>query len=396
MTTLVGPPGVAPLLPAALGAGPLDAGAVCAAEWHALADAAARHGVLPLAWHRLQERGVAELLPAEVRATMEASQLLAGLRAEARRRQLAEIVEVLGAHGLPVVLLKGADVAVRLYPSPAVRSMADLDLLVPAGTARRAAEALAGVGYPAPDHAEWEAYRAHRHPPPIHRAGRLTVELHEVIDPWAPPFGETMDALWARVQPAGAAQPGAHVLAAEDLLLHLATHMGRNHLLGSSLARVCDVAWWMARLGAAADWDALVQRSRTGGSRRFVATALRLAQRLLAATVPPDVTRALQGPGDDAVVADALALLDATSTEIAGAMTLTQGDRPLWRRLGRLARTLGVLSPARRATAGADTTPRRARWGQLARTLLDAEARRLAMGRLAQVRRLRGWATGGG
>jgi hypothetical protein len=328
---------------------------------------------------------------------------LGALRGEAWGRQLAEIVAALHAHDVPTVLLKGAFLATRAYPSAAVRPMGDLDLLVPAPLLRRAMDAVAGAGYARPATEEWETYQNHRHPPPLTRPGRLPVELHAAIEPCAPPFTLSLADVWARAVPAETPGPHALALAPEDLLLHLATHMGRSHLLGSSLVRVCDIAMWTERFGATADWDAVVRRATASGSQRFVYTALGLAHRLLAATVPGEVMRTLCADGDDAAIEDAMALLDATSTVLSGAVALTRRDRSAWSRLTHLARALVVRPVRRQGPVGSSAAERglrlrrdayRARWRTVAHLLRSPAAAVAAVRRIGQVRRLRTWAEG--
>ncbi len=65
---------------------------------------------------------------------------------------LDELTVDFDARGLRPVILKGADFARRLYPSPAVRPMSDLDLWVRPEEVERAESALASLGYsPVPD-----------------------------------------------------------------------------------------------------------------------------------------------------------------------------------------------------------------------------------------------------
>ena len=374
-------------------------------EWHAVAAVAARHGMLPLLRHRLQERGVAPLAPAAVRRQLDAAHTLGTLRAEAWRRQLCELLAALQAREVPVILLKGAFLATHAYPAAALRPMGDLDLLVRADMLERSMDAIADAGYTRPDADDWAAYRDHRHPPPLTRPGRLPVELHVTIEPCAPPFVLPLDDLWARAHSAPTCGLPALALSPEDLLLHLATHMGRSHLLGASLARVYDLAVWTERFGDVADWDAVVRRAIESGTQRFVSTALGLTQRLLGAAVPAEVRRALRHASDDTAIADAMALLEATSVELWGAMSLTRPGVSAWARLRRVGRAL-VVPPVKDAAPGdaaADELAFRARrdayharWQAVAHALRHPRTVRTAIQRIAQVRRLRTWATGGG
>src|SRR5688572_21905356 len=55
------------------------------------------------------------------------------------------VLEVLRAHDVPVLLLKGAAIATQVYPSPALRPITDLDLWIRAGAMPEAERALGTV-----------------------------------------------------------------------------------------------------------------------------------------------------------------------------------------------------------------------------------------------------------
>jgi len=65
----------------------------------------------------------------------------------AMRHQLAELAEAFGRRGVPVVVIKGVDFAERLYPSYALRSFGDIDLLVPERSLEEAEAVLKKLGY---------------------------------------------------------------------------------------------------------------------------------------------------------------------------------------------------------------------------------------------------------
>lgn len=368
-----------------------------------VANLASRLELLPLLWHRLRERGEVSLSPF-FRERFADAQTLATLRAEARRRQLSEVLDAFYAEGVPAVLLKGAFLASHAYPSAAMRPMGDLDLLVPHALLGTAMDTLVELGYTRPTERDWQTFRGHRHPPPLqHRARRLSVELHDTIEPCADPFTLPLFDVWARSRAMPTAGAHALALAPEDLLLHLATHMGRSHLLGTSILRVYDVAVWVDRFGDTADWDAVVARAEGSGVRRFVYTALGLAGRLLGAPVPPDVLRRMRREPDDAAIAVATRLI--TSPEIlpaAAVLTWIHDNR--WGRAKRLVRSLLVTSTlhsraSERGVQQLDHAARshryRARFSALTHLLTNPGILRIGMQQAMRARYLLSWAQGG-
>ena len=101
-------------------------------------------------------------------------------RAHAARSRM--IVAALGRlavllAGEPFIVLKGCDLAFRIYPRPELRPMADIDVLVPVGDMRRVADRLVGEGlqrvYPA-----GPASRVDSHHEAVFTIDNVTVEIH--------------------------------------------------------------------------------------------------------------------------------------------------------------------------------------------------------------------------
>ena len=68
-------------------------------------------------------------LPAAVREHLKASYYATAARNTLLFRELSRILAALAEAEIPVILLKGVDLAQTLYPDPALRLMGDLDLL---------------------------------------------------------------------------------------------------------------------------------------------------------------------------------------------------------------------------------------------------------------------------
>lgn len=390
------------LLPAVLaGTARLPAGQLNRDAWTRLVDDAAVHQVAPLVWRRLNESGDAEHLPAEARQRLEAEHTLAALRARSWRAQLDAILEVLAADSIEVTTLKGVHLAIHLYGFPAARPMADLDLLIRPEQGQRAMEAIVRLGYARPAGEAMSSYAAHRHYPPLKRRGRLPVELHTTVDPCEPPFRLSLEDVWARTQPDEMLNSGTRVLCAEDLLLHLSTHMGYSHLLGSSLVRVCDIAVWLDRFSSEVDWDAIVSRSRASGTGKFVYSSLELARRVLGAQVPEAARVALRTDANDVAVDAATRLLVHPWRVLPDMLLLSRSGTPVWSAIRRV--TAGLLLPPARHRSGApdpvderDVLAGRSRYRERWKAALHAAgsplAARDALRGLRQVRQLWAWA----
>ena len=240
------------------------------------------------------------------------------------------VLAALHAGGVRTLLLKGLPLALTVYARPALRAMADIDVLV-APEDRDAAAALLGrLGY-----------RALRHP----GAGELAV-MHSVG--LVGPDGSTADlhwyalqecchpgadaTLWEHAVPCGVGGVEALAPSPEGLLLTALAHGVRWN--GEPPARwAVDSVTLLRRHGSALDWDRLCADAQRRRLAYLLAATLAWLTAELAAPVPGEVLGALAAAG------------------------VARSERAeLWARQGRPTLARGVVirwcAHARRAAAG--------------------------------------------
>lgn len=216
-----------------------------------------------------------------------------------RRHVLGTIDAALSQAGIDALVVKGAALALTVYPSEAVRPMNDIDLLVRAEDRDRALLALraAGIADPEADKREASADLLGE-VVLIARSGaaELTVELHTSIDKIAPRPLATRDLLARSAPLAGLSRLRAPSLEDHALIvaLHASTHGFRHPIAlldlelilraGIDESALADrarraelaTALWIAltalrRAGAASVSDALLERIAPGRARRAIA-----------------------------------------------------------------------------------------------------------------------------
>ncbi|HZN48301.1 MAG TPA: nucleotidyltransferase family protein [Ramlibacter sp.] len=147
--------------------------------WHAigatgaavLVERCSSHGLLPLLFAAPQP-------PLAVGRALEAArgwERILRIRARWFREATTAVCDALA--GEPLMLIKGADYARRLYPSPVLRPMQDIDLLVPAGRMDAVCDRLLAAGM-----ARQPAFGAARdaaHHERVFFHGRILVEVHQ-------------------------------------------------------------------------------------------------------------------------------------------------------------------------------------------------------------------------
>jgi hypothetical protein len=268
-------------------------------SWNELILAADKHQVTSLLYWRLKNTEPAGNVLVEAMARLRRAYYAEAARAVLRGHGLSPLLAVLGEAGVPVIVLKGACLAEAVYVNIALRSMSDVDLLVPRVELPRAQAILLDLGYGPQQRKDIELLCRRNMELDAFVGVDPSVELHWSIAVPTSPFRIDIAGLWERAQPATIA--GVHVLALspEDLLLHLCLHASHQHGFECGLRPFCDIAEAVRHYGSELDWSQFVDRAREWGASRYVGLTLHLARNLLAVPVPEDVLGQLVPGGLD-------------------------------------------------------------------------------------------------
>jgi len=221
------------------------------------------------------------------------------------------LAEIIGCTGRPALLLKGVDLAERVYANLGQRAMGDIDFLVQAGDVPAYHENLSSAGFrasPLPSaeliSASWEHHSVDL-PPEGKRS--LPLELHWRLSQGPYVAGIDMPALWGRALPHPTFAPGARVMAADDLFLYLCLHL-KHHTFEVPLTSFWDLAELLNSPSLLLDWPTIWRRAEAWELTRSIPIALYLVTHVLG--VP---TRHLSDWAPDAPLAaqlpDPLALI---------------------------------------------------------------------------------------
>jgi hypothetical protein len=218
------------------------------------------------------------------------------------------MTELLKARGIPVMLLKGIHLAGFAYAEPGMRSMSDVDIMVPRERLADAEELFLEHGYgprPRPDLAERCSWSNHL--PKLSKTGAPVFEIHWGIERPTSPFRIDLDALWARSSTVMLEGVPVHLLSPEDLLLHLVLHTSYHHRFDRSAFKgLADIHAVILRHGADIDWQVLAARAVEWGASGFAYVTLTLAAQLLGTPIPQEILHILpREPADEAIIANA-------------------------------------------------------------------------------------------
>jgi hypothetical protein len=276
-------------------------------DWAEAVTFATRHWTVPLLYWCLHAADPVGW-PPPVRATLREAFRASASHSLRLAAELVRLMAAFEAEGVSATAWKGPTLALAAYGNLALRTFADLDLLVPGGDVRRAGAVLAALGYRPgrrlTDVREWSFQRVD---------GAVTVELHWGIAPWQ--FAVPIALADLRRVPVAIGDHEVAHLAPEDLLLTLCVH-GSKHRW-DRLQWIADVAE-LVRARSGLDWQRVLDLAGGSGTRRMLWTGLRLARDLLETAVPGAVARWIEADPVAGRLAHGIAR-----------QLLEDGDRPL-------------------------------------------------------------------
>ncbi len=219
-----------------------------------------------------------------------AGRLFNRLTGNAQRAAVARLSDA----GLPVVCLKGFALAHTLYPDPDLRTIGDLDLLVPRGDLDRAIACLreAGFAFAALPTQAWGFISEASFMPMVSADGVCNVDLHVEPDCYPAYRALTAARVFAAAREADAGGLPIRVPSPPHALLLSLTNAAKDKFGPYSVRKLVDAAL-MIRAADAAGWDEVRALSREGGFLGPARAALSLLVRLglPAALVPEDLRR---------------------------------------------------------------------------------------------------------
>jgi hypothetical protein len=198
----------------------------------------------------------------------------------------ARVLAWLEKHVVSPVVLKGCALRHTVYSEPALRPVADLDLLFPRDTINAARDALGSLGYLDPNsELANELYVEHHFHTQLRHPGGFAIELH---------WGLTLPGPGPRIDPDVVREGARSVSGVGRPFLaprpeHMVLHLASQSIEGSfeRLGRLVDVDRVTAGAGESFDWELLGSEATRGRLENAVGVMLRVVERLFDTPVPP-------------------------------------------------------------------------------------------------------------
>lgn len=277
-------------------------GCVPARDWNDVLYLADGHGITPLLYQLWRRLDVLALIPDDARTRMAQAYLDNSARNADARREFGELMRLMERAGVETIVMKGLPLLAQLYPDPAERVLYDFDLLArDERSARRGYEALLAAGF-TPVPAKPGAV-VQKHLPSVWRLNGFVrrgylfdvaqprpVEMHLTL--WDTGW-RGLDVLpladaWQRSERITLDGVAARVLSLQDTVIHLCVHLA-THLVEreARVGQAIDIARLLAKYSAELDWERIVETSERAHVTRFLYLALRAANTLTGAPLPP-------------------------------------------------------------------------------------------------------------
>jgi hypothetical protein len=257
-----------------------------ALRWDLLLERASTHGLIPLLYHRLHEFDFFGA-PSPVRRKLKDTFGVNAIRNVLFTQELVHVLTELDAAGIPTIPLKGILLAESLYGDPALRTCADLDILISPKHLADSLQVLQSLGY--------DARCGNRTLVGLlARYGKDCVLMREDARQayplqvhcgliWGGPAEQPLLAeIWQDAAPQPFHAAPAYAMSAEWEFLYLAVHAFRHGLY--PFKWLVDLDWLIVR--GAIDWRIVQEKVRRLGWERIVQSCFVACATLLETPVP--------------------------------------------------------------------------------------------------------------
>jgi hypothetical protein len=274
-------------------------------DWNYLIRKASWHGLLPLLYWNLRGNN-SDVVPTELWGKLEAHFHWNTKRCLLLTGELFKILDLFTEHGIKACPFKGPVLAASLYQNIGLRSFGDLDILVPRQDIHRAVNLMSSLGYagsPTEEPIDVDIEPADVDPEtigyfqPHHYAltrnsaltglGNIRIDLQWRISETHFAFSLDSDDRWSKLEPITILNRQVPSFALDDLFLILCVHGCKHYWY--RIKWICDIAE-ILRANQTHDWSRCLGAARTRGVERMVKLGIFLAQDLLGAPLPSQLS----------------------------------------------------------------------------------------------------------
>ena len=256
-------------------------------DWQGILEVAQRHNLTSVLFWELNRLAPDFEIPDDLRAQLRQASLQAAHRNMKLFMELRAVLQALNEQGIPTIVLKGAHLAALVYPDISMRTMGDIDIMVPKERLGEAAGVLERLEYQAPKAYELEpTLTFFHHLPTFRKPNPNSIDLHWRLFPPTYPFALDLDKLWEQAQPAIISNTKTLVLSPEDSLLHLSIHSIYHHQFAMGLRALFDIAAIFIHSNKKLNWERISNKVDEWKANKPVFLTLQITKELLNVEIP--------------------------------------------------------------------------------------------------------------
>jgi len=277
-------------------------------HWSKFLNKARDEGISALIYRNLSEKNIGDLqIPAEVLAELKNDYYLKAAENTLHFSELKAILTACNSARIAVMVLKGAALVSQVYANLAVRTMADIDLLIQKKDMKQTDTLFQKMDYAPIDRSAEEVEPTSSYLTSLdYRKGRkdsLSFHLHwHFVNSSVPNESLTrnidMDNIWRDAPHVEIAGAPAQVLAPHHWIIHLCEHALRVRHSLNRLNFMTDIQEVILYYGKSLDWEKLIEESCAFNLNVFVYIGLFFTAKYLKTDIGEDVLSRLKSNKD--------------------------------------------------------------------------------------------------
>lgn len=211
---------------------------------------------------------------------------------------LDEILISSSALAQDITLLKGISLCQRHYPEPHIRTMGDIDILVPAEIRSKVESKLRDLGYSQQSEYPEEFFSTHHHSMPFfHPAKHVWIEVHTALFPLTATVANdrvfSPQHIATQIMSSTDGKFQTNHLTDEMNIIYLCSHWAETFNQQRGLIPVLDVIYILMNKNSAINWDKILAWLQNSMASAHLYLMLTFLQRQELISVPAEVIRRL-------------------------------------------------------------------------------------------------------
>ena len=251
-------------------------------DWQNLLTVVMQNQISSLFYHKILQAGGERFVPRDILQELRKSYHAISFQNRCYEKELKKILLLFDRAMVDVIVLKGAALIERVWQNAALRSMADIDILIRKQDVDRVEKLMSDSGYIINEKShtkEWYREYHHHLVPFYNPENEIIIEIHTNILSPSKPVKLDVDKFWACSEPITISDSNTKILCLEHLFIHLCLHLFAQTSVGG-IKNLADIAKTLDRFKAQIDWKTIESYAAKTGISDYIYYALHTVNNL--------------------------------------------------------------------------------------------------------------------